>query len=180
MRMEITRSSQLQKFVKSFETTHGTLIPQYLKNLLDYCEYSEFTIRFFNADNIKNLEEFVKNEVSQMVSGEDWIRLTGGKFKESKRFVFFPPVKLLLFELAKFAENKSITSKVYKAEVEEAIVEKVEFPRTFEGEAIDSKKRSTFVLDEEENAECQPKKPKIEDCEESKEGKILPKVSILL
>lgn len=113
-----TQSTHLQKFFKYFEIIHGTLIPQYLKNLLDYCEYSEFTIRFFDEDKIRELEEFVKNEVSNIVSNEEWIRLTGEKFKESKRFVFFPPIKLLLLELAKFSRSTNILPKIFKTEVE--------------------------------------------------------------
>lgn len=105
--MESLQSSQLHKFLKSFESTHSTIIPQYLKYLLEYCDYSEFTIRFFNEDSIKGLETFIKNELAKNVPKEDWMRLTGGKFKDQTKFVFFPPVKLILLELAKFANNKN-------------------------------------------------------------------------
>lgn len=116
--METLQSAHLQKFFDDFEIAHATLIPQYLKNLLDYCEYSEFTIRFFDEESIKGLEEFVKNEVSKIVSNEEWVRLTGGKFKDFNRFVFFPPVKLLILELAKFSKSTNILPKPCKTEVE--------------------------------------------------------------
>lgn len=164
--METQTTQHLQKFLKYFEIIHGTLIPQYLKNLLDYCEYSEFTIRFFDDVEIKELEEFVKNEVSKMVSDQEWIRLTGDKFKESKRFVFFPPIKLLLLELAKFSKSTNILPKIFKTEVERSSNEELSCE-----EPIPDANMITEDANRNESSH-QQKRLKLESSVEFKEGEV--------
>lgn len=143
--METLQSNQLQKFLKSFENTHGTMIPQYLKYLLDFCDYSEFTIRFFDENSVKELENFVRDELSKSATKEDWNRLTGGKFKDQHRFVFFPPIKLILLELAKFANNKHYRTLCKPEVISEHLVENC--PEPIEENTTNIKRQ--YLSDEE-------------------------------